>query len=175
MPFVVPTGKDGQAMAQLIPPTQDVFAARHLDEPWPGGSWPNDSWSGWPAVAARMPSPDDETVPLFDASTLTELCADLDPEILAAILVSFVEDIQERLERIATAAASANLRVVAFESHALSGCSETFGALRLATVCRHIEHAVDDGDQESVLTLARSLGQIGAESLGALSAYTCAH
>ena len=162
-------------MAQSIPPIQDAFAAHHLDEPWPGGAWPNDSWTDWSSVPARRPVHDNEAVPLFDASTLTELCTDLEPEILAAILASFVEDIQERLERIATAAASANLRIVAFESHALSGCSETFGALRLATVCRSIEHAVDDGDQESVLTLARSLGQIGAESLGALSAYTCAH
>jgi HPt (histidine-containing phosphotransfer) domain-containing protein len=116
-------------------------------------------------------TPIDDLTPLFDAETLAELCGDIEPETLMAILAGFVEDLRCRLDRIAAAAGVANLRVLAFECHALSGCSHTFGALRLAGICRGIEQAVDDGDTDEALALARSLGRIGIDSLEALSAF----
>ena len=128
----------------------------------------------WRSLATPPPKPGlaiDTTIPLFDAETLAELCGDIEPDTLTTILADFIEDMRLRLDRIATATAAANLRVVVFESHALSGCSQTFGALRLASVCRDIEQAVDDGNGNGALALARSLGRIGTESLVALSAY----
>jgi len=132
-----------------------------------------------PAPATAMAGDEDadaggappETAPLFDAATLVSLGGEIDPEAMPGILVSFVEDMTSRLDRIATAADSANLRALAFESHAVSSCSRTFGALRLARVCHDIEHAVEGGDDGEALALARSLSRIGSETLHALSAY----
>ncbi len=108
-------------------------------------------------------------VPVFDASTLTVLSGEIEEAVFSEILVGFAEDIKGRLDRIARAAANANLQALAFESHAVSSSSYTFGALRMAHICRGIERAVDRGDGKTALELARSLGQLGVETLDAMA------
>jgi HPt (histidine-containing phosphotransfer) domain-containing protein len=160
-------------MARSMDSGQVAFAGDGPRHPWlprlEGGAGPY-----WRSPApTQSGSPVYETLPLFDAATLSDLCGGIEPDTLASILSGFMEDLRHRLDRIAAATGAAttpNLRVLAFESHALSSCSYTFGALRLAGVCRSIEQAVGDGDSREALFLARSLGRIGAESLDALSA-----
>jgi len=124
--------------------------------------------------ADPAPSAGSDSAPLVDAATLEALGGEIDADALSGILVTFAQDVQNRLARIAAAADTANLRTIAFESHAVSSCSCTFGALRLARACRDIEHAVEDGDDREVLALARSLSGIGKETLSALSSYRSA-
>ena len=173
-------------MARSIELVKEAAVGAHTGDTWAGDTWAGDPWAGdpwapnpgprverlWHALTTRpAASATDDIAPVFDVATLADLCGDIAPDALTAILTSFVDDLSHRLDRIAAATPTANLRIIAFEGHALSGCSQTFGALRLALVCRGIEQVVEDGDTEEALALARSLGRIGAETLNALSAY----
>ena len=109
---------------------------------------------------------------VFDAGTLADLCRDIEPSVVSSLLLDFVKDLQARLERIAAAAAADNLQTLAFESHAISGCSDTFGALRLADLCRGVERAVEEGDARQALALARAVRQTGTETLEAFQRFS---
>lgn len=115
------------------------------------------------------PAADAAIEPLLDAEALTRLGGDLGPEALAGILVTFTQDMGIRLHRIAAAAASANLRALVVESHAVSSCCRPLGALRLAQLCGTLESAALSGDCDQALTLACAIGAVGADTLCALS------
>ncbi len=112
-----------------------------------------------------------ESVPVFDAATLSALSGDIGPGVFAEVLIEFADDLRFRLDRIASAAANANLKALAFESHAVSGCSRTFGAMRMARICRGIEQAVEAGDDQTAMALAGFLNAVGEETLGVLANY----
>ena len=112
--------------------------------------------------------------PVLDSEILTRLGGDLGPEALAGVLVTFTEDMGIRLHRIAAAAASANLRTLLFESHAVSSCCRPLGALRLAQLCGPLESAALSGDRDQALTLASAIGSVGADTLSALSDHSIA-
>ena len=106
--------------------------------------------------------------PVLDAEILGRLGGDLGPEALAGVLVTFTQDMGIRLHRIAAAAASANLRALVFESHAVSCCCRPLGALRLAQLCGTLESAALSGDRDQAVSLACVIGSVGADTLSAL-------
>ena len=122
--------------------------------------------AGLPAGAA--------IAPMLDAGILARLGGDLGPETLAGILGTFTRDVDIRLHRIAAAAASANLRELAFESHAVSGCCRQLGAMRLAQLCGTLESAALNGDCDRALRLASAIGAVGADTLCVLTGHGAA-
>ena len=112
--------------------------------------------------------------PLLDAEVLSRLGGDLGPEALAGVLVTFTQDMGIRLHRIAAAAASANLRTLVFESHAVSSCCRPLGARRLVQLCGTLESAALSGDCGQALSLACAIGAVAADTLSALSGHGAA-
>ena len=109
--------------------------------------------------------------PVLDSHVLARLGGDLGAETLNGVLVTFSRDMGIRLHRIADAAASANLRALVFESHAVSSCCLPLGARRLAQLCGTLESAALNGDRDQALSLAWAIGSVGADTLSALSGH----
>jgi HPt (histidine-containing phosphotransfer) domain-containing protein len=128
-----------------------------------GGRWAGDDIV--PSPQANSPDP----TPVLDEATLMELERDIGDAALPSLLDDFDHDLRTRLLRITAATAAADLHRLAFESHAISGCSSTFGALRLAQLCHDLESAADQGDRIQVFSLAERLPAAGNETLIALS------
>ena len=123
-------------------------------------------------AAILMPAPPGDAIePVLDAEILARLGGDLGPGAFADVLVTFTQDMGVRLHRIAAAAASANLRTLVFESHAVSSCCRTVGALRLAQLCGTLETAALSGDRDQALNLAFAIGSVGADTLSILSGH----
>ncbi|MEI7609124.1 MAG: response regulator [Rhodospirillaceae bacterium] len=123
--------------------------------------------------APAEPTTDDggDIEPVLDSHVLARLGGDLGAETLNGVLVTFSRDMGIRLHRIADAAASANLRALVFESHAVSSCCLPLGARRLAQLCGTLESAALNGDRDQALSLAWAIGSVGADTLSALSGH----
>lgn len=87
--------------------------------------------------------------PVIDESRLMEEFGG-DREILAELRDLFLEHAPPLFESILTAMGSRDLTVVARDGHSLKGACATYGAPRLAMVCKVLELAAKEGDQATV-------------------------
>jgi len=71
-------------------------------------------------------------------------------EILAELRDLFLEHAPPLYDTISEAAASGDLEVIAQDGHSLKGACATYGAPRLAEVCKEMELAAKAGDLETV-------------------------
>ncbi|MDA8444387.1 hybrid sensor histidine kinase/response regulator [Paracidovorax valerianellae] len=114
-------------------------------------------------VAAPMPEPFAEDVsepsgpaPVFDAEALEELRALFSAARFDALVVRFVQDCQQRMQRIADARQAKAWERLRQEAHELGGTVGSFGLDRLSELTRALEVAAKAGDEAEVEVLVRS-------------------
>lgn len=83
---------------------------------------------------------------LLDESTLAELAGGDSDDIVGVLVEGFLEEAEERIGAIRTAAQDHDSDAVGFQAHALKSTSATYGALRLSQLAASIERAARDGD-----------------------------
>ena len=93
------------------------------------------------------------TEAIVDPSIIDRMIADRDADTVAGCIRVFVEEMEGRVSRIATAS------------------SATYGALRLAVVSRAIEEACDRGDLAKVPGMTAGLPGLASETAAALGAW----
>lgn len=94
-------------------------------------------------------TPPGAEIPVIDESRLMEEFGG-DREILAELRDLFLEHAPPLFESILAAMGSRDLTVVARDGHSLKGACATYGAPRLAMVCKVLELAAKEGDQATV-------------------------
>ncbi len=93
-----------------------------------------------------LPGPD---MPVIDESRLmTEFGGDL--EILAELRDLFLEHAPPLFESIKEALTSQDIAVIARDAHSLKGACATYGAPRLAMVCKAVELAAKASDWDAI-------------------------
>lgn len=93
-----------------------------------------------------LPGPE---VPVIDETRLMEEFG-ADPEILNELKALFLEHVPPLNTAILAAARSGDLETLATSAHSLKGACATFGAPRLAQVCKDLELLARAGDVEAV-------------------------
>ncbi|QCN97396.1 response regulator (plasmid) [Azospirillum argentinense] len=116
---------------------------------------------------AETPGPEEEQA--IDADILDGLAGELDESSLDSILAFFIDDTRLRADRLIEAAKQRNMDMVKRESHSLAGSAQTFGAVRLATLCRRTEEACLLDETASAQALVESIGMILEHDLTALA------
>jgi len=105
-----------------------------------------------------------ETAALLDESALQSLAAQTDEQTMKETVVIFFADTAHRLEKLTQARDMADLQSLGFEAHSIKSAAMTLGAVRLATTCRNIEHACNDGKPETALRFFQSLEEVFEET-----------
>ena len=98
------------------------------------------------STTLALPGPD---MPVIDESRLMAEFGG-DREILAELRDLFLEHAPPLYETIKQAAADQDLAIIARDAHSLKGACATYGAPRLAMVCKVAETAAKDGDWETI-------------------------
>jgi HPt (histidine-containing phosphotransfer) domain-containing protein len=75
-----------------------------------------------------------------------------DPDFLAELVDDFLADAPIQLASLRERAAAGDMVGARRAAHTLKGNSQTFGAIRLATVCQEAETAAGAGDLDAVLS-----------------------
>lgn len=88
-------------------------------------------------------------VPVIDESRLAAEFGS-DPEILAELRDLFLEHIPPLFQEIQEALNTGDAATLAINSHSLKGASATYGAPRLAMVCKEFEMLAKAGDLETI-------------------------
>ena len=98
-------------------------------------------------------------VPVIDETRLTAEFGS-DPEILAELRDLFLEHIPPLFQEIQEALDTGDAATLTINAHSLKGASATYGALRLAMVCREFEILAKEGD---LATIRTHLGKLAEE------------
>ncbi len=93
-----------------------------------------------------LPGPE---IPIIDETRLLEEFGG-DLEILAELRDLFMEHVPPLFEEIIQSAASGDMEAISKQAHSLKGACATYGAPRLAMVCKIVELAGRAGDNELV-------------------------
>lgn len=117
-----------------------------------------------------LPGPD---TPIIDESRLMEEFGG-DTEILAELRDLFMEHAPPLYESMRQAMVDQNLEVIARDAHSLKGACATYGAQRIAMVCKVIELAAKAGDWDEVSNLQnqfvaefeQTMAAVGAMNFG---------
>ncbi len=88
----------------------------------------------------------DDTLPLLDDGALRSLAQDTGDEIVGVLVEEFLSEAERRVQEVAEAAKSRDLKRLGFEGHALKSTCSTFGAARMGARAAGIERAVRDGE-----------------------------
>jgi len=94
-----------------------------------------------------LPGPD---VPVIDETRLLEEFGG-DQEILAELRDLFMEHVPPLVEEIIQSAAAGDMDAISKQAHSLKGACATYGAPRLAMVCKIVELSGRAGDNDTVL------------------------
>ena len=121
--------------------------------------------AGPAAVGAPVPSGD-----LLDLEMLRQLGADTGIDIVPDLIGRFVDEVRERADRIAAAAAAADGEQLAHEAHALKSGSRTFGALALFERAKAIEWDCRDGRTSRAIANCDGLFELVDATINALMA-----
>lgn len=116
-------------------------------EPPPGAPAPDEVPATTKAEAA------DE----IDDSVIEQLRADAGPQIVAELIVTYMVETDQRLERMAAAVKEGRLDDVAGDAHAMKSSSGTFGAVQLQMLAARIEAASTNRERKQVETLLAEL------------------
>jgi len=93
-----------------------------------------------------LPGPD---VPVIDETRLLEEFGG-DQEILAELRDLFMEHVPPLVEEIIQSAATGDMDAISKQAHSLKGACATYGAPRLAMVCKIVELSGRAGDNDKV-------------------------
>ena len=105
------------------------------------------------STTLALPGPD---MPVIDESRLMAEFGG-DREILAELRDLFLEHAPPLYETIKRAADEQDLAIIARDAHSLKGACATYGAPRLAMVCKVAENAAKDSDWETINELMEVL------------------
>ncbi len=119
-----------------------------------------------PAVL-RASLPDGD---LLDLDMLRQLGADTSPDVVPDLLARFADEVRDRADRIAAAAAAEDKELLAHEAHALKSSSRTFGALALFERAKAIEWDCRDGRTSRAIGNCQGLFELVDATLAALAA-----
>jgi len=117
------------------------------------------------APAADLPIIDNEQFAVIRLAA-----EDSGPEFWQDLIDTFVREAEPRFESIQVACDARDLESLGRLSHFLAGSAANLGMLRLATLCRNIEHAVEGERFEAFTFCALSLNREYHRALDALRA-----
>jgi HPt (histidine-containing phosphotransfer) domain-containing protein len=98
--------------------------------------------------------------PVIDGAVIEQLASITNSEgrsVLSELLHAFLGAVPTRLDALDRAVASGDLAAVALQAHALTGSSASFGARGMATLCRRLRVAAEEGDAPQSRVLVGSL------------------
>ena len=125
---------------------QDRSAVAHPeDRPVPGGEHTGEPPHDLPAV--------DETV-------IEQLASITDGQgfsVLGELLNAFLSAVPARLEALEREVSAGTLVSVGQQAHALTGSAASFGARRMADLCRQLRVAADSGDRDGARRIVLAL------------------
>ena len=101
-----------------------------------------------------------EKEPSVDQTVIEQLATITDGQgfsVLGELLNAFLAGVPGRLEALDRAAAAGDLVAVSDQAHALTGSTASFGARRMATLCRQLRVAAQNGDESGVRRLVGDL------------------
>jgi len=110
-----------------------------------------------------QPTPSEIELPVLDESRLLEEFGD-DPAILGELRDLFLQHIPPLLDEIKEAHRAGDGEAIAKAAHSLKGASSTYGAQRVAAVCKSVETKAKKGQldeaQQSIDLLETELGMV---------------
>lgn len=101
------------------------------------------------------------TAPVLDPavlSTLRQLTAPGEPDVLAEVLKLFLDEVPPRIERLRNAWATSNIQEVHRVAHSLKGSAGNIGARTMSEVCGQLEAGGKSGNVQGLGTLVDALG-----------------
>jgi HPt (histidine-containing phosphotransfer) domain-containing protein len=106
-----------------------------------------------------------EESPAVDETVIEQLATITDGQgfsVLGELLNAFLSAVPGRLETLDRAAGAGELVAVSDQAHALTGSAASFGARRMADLCRQLRVSAQNGDHEAT---KRLVGALHAEFL----------
>ena len=103
------------------------------------------------------PPPD---LPPVDETVIEQLASITDGQgfsVLGELLNAFLSAVPARLEALDREVSAGSLVSVGQQAHALTGSAASFGARRMADLCRELRVAADRGDREGARRIVRAL------------------
>ena len=97
-----------------------------------------------------------EEIPAVDVTVIEQLATITDGQgfsVLGELLNAFLAAVPGRLETLDRAATSGDLVAVSDQAHALTGSAASFGARRMADLCRQLRVAAQAGDHDATMAL----------------------
>ncbi|HEY8238914.1 MAG TPA: Hpt domain-containing protein [Candidatus Limnocylindrales bacterium] len=93
-----------------------------------------------------------DDAPILDDGVIAELRASTgdDDDFVRELVEAYIEEGRGYIAAMNTAAAAADAEAMVRPAHTLKSSSATMGAMRLAAICRGIEEAARDGENEGL-------------------------
>jgi HPt (histidine-containing phosphotransfer) domain-containing protein len=93
---------------------------------------------------------------ILDMATLNDLFGDIGDETLIELIHAFLDEMDERVDRLTQGISTLDNKLVKHEAHALKSSAKAFGALKLSSIARRLEAAgglgevgqIDDQDRQ---------------------------
>jgi len=104
-----------------------------------------------------------------DESVLLQLVEDTDAEIVPELILLYIEDSQQRLERIKTAITKQDFASLEFETHTVGSSAVAHGNAKLYKLSRKIELLCRDNQQQEALKYAQDILNIAETSFELLA------
>lgn len=99
-------------------------------------------------------------VPPVDETVIEQLASITDGQgysVLGELLNAFLSAVPARLEALEREVTAGNLAAVGQQAHALTGSAASFGARRMADVCRELRAVAETGDVEGARRIVKGL------------------
>jgi HPt (histidine-containing phosphotransfer) domain-containing protein len=113
-----------------------------------------------PAAGGEAVGDRPEELPEVDESVIEQLASITDGQgfsVLGELLNAFLTAVPGRLEALDREVVAGNLVSVGHQAHSLTGSAASFGARRMADICRQLRVAADDGDHAHARQLVAAL------------------
>lgn len=111
---------------------------------------------------------EDKDLELVDEKILQQMIEDTSAEVIPLLIDHYVEESNQRLDKIYIAMDTSDKETLEFEAHTLGSSSLALGNRTLSNLARKIEHLCIEGQQESAFKLKEELQILADNSLNAL-------
>ncbi len=118
----------------------------------------------------RLAAQEQDTTPVFDHQQALKNCDD-DETFLPLLLAAFIDDMPQRMAELRDGISRGDLAAITMAAHTLKGSCLSIAALRLATQCRRMETAADEGRRADAVASLAELEASCEELLAALRPY----
>jgi CheY-like chemotaxis protein len=120
-----------------------------------------------------QPGPVDgvQTAPLLDVQTLQQLASDVPPEVIPAMIQTFIDEMVARAKTIAVGCESEPMAALQDEAHTLKSTAGTFGAFSMHEVARDLEAACRAENHGQVIHLGKQIKVVLQQTLAAYQAH----